>query len=93
MKIAVIGSTGMVGGAVVKELANRGHEVKAIARKPEKVLVHDNVKAEKADVLDADFYKHLENVDAVVSAFSTGNWTDGERFTQGANALVAETSK
>jgi len=88
MKVAVIGSTGMVGSTVVKELANRGHEVKAIARKPEKVLQHANVKADKADVLDADFYKHLEGVDAVVSAFSTGNWTDGERFTQGANAIV-----
>lgn len=33
MKVAVIGSTGYVGAAVVKELAARGHEVTAFARK------------------------------------------------------------
>ena len=78
----------MVGSTVVKELANRGHEVKAIAHKPEKVWKHEKVEAVKADVLDADFSTKLEGVDAVVSAFSTGNWTDGDRFTQGANAIV-----
>ncbi len=31
MKIAVIGATGYVGDAVVKELAARGHEVTAFA--------------------------------------------------------------
>jgi len=93
MKVAVIGSTGMVGSTVVKELANRGHEVKAIARKPEKVMSHERVTAVKADVLDADFAQQLEGVDAVVSAFSTGNWTDGERFTQGANAIVEAAAK
>jgi len=93
MKITVIGSTGMVGSTVVKELANRGHQVTAIARKPEKVLVHENVTAVRADVLDNDFYKNLEGADAVVSAFSTGNWTDGELFTRGANAIVDAAAK
>ena len=37
MKVAVIGSTGYVGAAVVKELAARGHEVTAFARKPQAV--------------------------------------------------------
>ena len=78
----------MVGSAVVKELASRGHQVVAIARKPEKVYNHECVKVVKADVLDSDFSEHLKGFDAVVSAFSTGNWTDGERFTQGANAIV-----
>jgi len=93
MKVAVIGSTGMVGSAVVKELANRRHMVKALARKPEKVMIHEMVTAEKADVLDPDFSKHLEGMDAVVSAFSTGNWTDGDRFTQGASAIVDAAAK
>ena len=50
MKVAVIGSTGMVGSVVVKELANRGHQVVAIARNTSKVLTHEHVKADKADV-------------------------------------------
>ncbi|MDD7022103.1 MAG: NAD(P)H-binding protein [Aeromonadales bacterium] len=37
MKFAVIGATGYVGSAVVKELASRGHEVTAFARHVEKV--------------------------------------------------------
>ncbi len=88
MKVAVIGSTGMVGSAVVKELANRGHRVVAIARNTSKVLTHEHVKADKADVMDVDFPALLQGFDAVVSAFSTGNWTDGLGFMLGADAIV-----
>ena len=38
MKIAVIGATGYVGNAVVRELAGRGHEVTAFARNTDKVF-------------------------------------------------------
>jgi hypothetical protein len=37
MKIALIGATGFVGSALLKELTDRGHEVTAIARHPEKL--------------------------------------------------------
>jgi putative NADH-flavin reductase len=39
MKIALIGATGFVGSALLKELTDRGHEVTAIARNPEKLKV------------------------------------------------------
>ena len=42
MKIAVIGATGYVGNAVVKELAARGHKVTAFARNTDKVFAADN---------------------------------------------------
>ena len=35
MKIALIGATGFVGKAVLKEAINRGHEVIAISRNPQ----------------------------------------------------------
>jgi len=39
-------------------------------------------------MLDVDFPAHLQGFDAVVSAFSTGNWTDGLGFMLGADAIV-----
>lgn len=72
MKIAVIGATGYVGQAVVKELAARGHQVGAFARNTAKVLQADNVNAIAADVNAADFAARLQGFDAVVSAFNPG---------------------
>lgn len=90
MKIAVIGATGLVGSATVKELAQREHEVKAIARNTEKVEAGQNIRAVQADVNEADFYKHLEGVDAVVSAFNAG-WANpnlAEDFTKGYKQIL-----
>ena len=70
MKIAVIGSTGYVGNAVVQELAGRGHEVTAFARNTDKVFQAQNVAAVSADVNAADFADKLAGFDAVVSAFN-----------------------
>ena len=36
MKIALIGATGFVGSAILKEALDRGHEVTAIVRHPER---------------------------------------------------------
>ena len=90
MKIAVIGATGYVGNAVVRELAGRGHEVTAFARNTDKVFQAQNVAAVSADVNAADFADKLADFDAVVSAFNPG-WTNpniGADFTRGANSIV-----
>ena len=71
-KFVVIGATGYVGQAVVKELANRGHQVTAFARNAEKVVQADNVTAVNADVLSPNFAEQLQGFDAVVSAFNPG---------------------
>ena len=90
MKIAVIGSTGYVGNAVVQELAGRGHEVTAFVRNAGKVFDAQNVAAVSADVNAADFADKLAGFDAVVSAFNPG-WANpniGADFTRGANNIV-----
>lgn len=89
-KIAVIGVTGYVGTAVVKELAERGHQVVAFARNVEKVEQTKNVQAVAFDVENANFAEQLKGVDAVISAFNPG-WTNpniGADFTRGANAII-----
>lgn len=97
MKIAVIGATGLVGSATVKELAQRGHEVIAIARNTEKIEAEQNVVSVQMDVHHPDFFKHLEGADAVVSAFNAG-WTNpnlAEDFTKGYESILqaAKTAK
>ena len=90
MKIAVIGATGYVGNAVVKELAARGHKVTAFARNTDKVFAADNVTAVAADVNAADFADKLQGFDAVVSAFNPG-WSNpniGADFAKGAAAIT-----
>lgn len=90
MKIAVIGATGYVGHAVVKELAARSHEVTAFARNADKVAKAGNITAVAADVNAADFAAKLQGFDAVVSAFNPG-WSNpniGADFTRGAAAIT-----
>ncbi|MEO5324236.1 NAD(P)H-binding protein [Mesorhizobium sp. CC13] len=92
MKIALIGASGFVGGAVLKEAASRGHKVTAIVRKPEKVAKLDGVDAVKADITDADALNAaIAGSDVVVSAFN-GGWGDPEIYDKhfaGSKAIAA----
>lgn len=55
-RVAVAGATGYVGGALTKRLLEQGHEVRALARKPDKASELSDAGAEvrKGDVLDRD---------------------------------------
>ena len=91
MNFAVIGATGYVGDAVVRELAARGRAVTAFARNPAKVFAAPNVRAVAADVTAADFAAQLAGFDAVVSAFNPG-WTNphiARDFRAGYAAILA----
>lgn len=73
MKIALIGATGFVGSALLKEALDRGHEVTAIVRHPEKLSPHAKLRAQKGDVYNADEVARLvAGHHAVISAFNPG---------------------
>lgn len=76
MKIAVIGATGFVGSAILQEALQRGHEVTAIVRHPEKVTPHPKLRPHKADVQkEGEVTQSVAGHDAVISAFNPG-WTN-----------------
>lgn len=68
-KIALIGASGNAGSRILKELSDRGHQVTAIARAPEKIASLPNVVAKKGDVFDqAGLSELLKGHDAVISS-------------------------
>ena len=89
-KVAVIGATGFVGTQVVKELANRGYFVNALARNTSKIEESENVKALAVDVYNTSkLAEILKENDAVISTFNPG-WTNPnifEDFLKGAESI------
>lgn len=73
MKIALIGATGFIGSALLQEALNRGHQVTAIVRHPEKLPQHPNLTAQEGDVTNETRVTTLVvGHDAVISAYSPG---------------------
>ena len=95
MKIALIGATGFVGSNILNELANRNHEVTAIARNPKESELA-NVNFVKADIFNTEELSEiLKNHDVVVSAYNPG-WTNPniyDDFIAGSNAIVEGVKK
>ncbi|MDO3442327.1 NAD(P)-dependent oxidoreductase [Agrobacterium sp. V1] len=68
-KIALVGASGNAGSRILKELSDRGHQVTAIARAPEKIASLPNVVAKKGDVFDqTGLSELLRGHDAVISS-------------------------
>jgi NAD(P)H-binding len=55
MKVALLGATGLIGSALLKEALDRGHIVTAIVRHPEKLEKRAGLTAKAGDVLRHDF--------------------------------------
>ena len=73
MKIALIGANGFVGSAILKEALDRGHEVMAIVRHPEKLKPHPKLRPTQGDVYnDSEVARMVTGHDAVISAFNPG---------------------
>ena len=91
MKIALIGATGFVGSAILKEALDRGHDVTAIARHPDKLQSHPKLHRQKGDISTADEVARLvAGHDAVISAFNPG-WTNPDIYNQqvkGTQAII-----
>ena len=76
-RIALIGASGFVGSALLKESLKRGHTVTAIVRNPEKITLKDpNLQIIQGDVLSEQFIPDvIKGVDVVISAYNPG-WTN-----------------
>ncbi len=81
-KVLIVGATGYVGRRLVPKLLERGHEVSALARTPQKMVSPDfsQVKLFQGDVLDyeslTDAFKGQDVVYYLVHSMSSG----GEEF-------------
>lgn len=79
MKIALIGASGQAGSRILKELSDRGHQITAMARNPDKIKMLPHVTPVQADVAQgAALASILRDHDAVISAvhFSVTNPDD-----------------
>ena len=69
MRVAILGASGRAGSEITRELAARGHEVLAIARKPEAIPALPGVTARAGDASDpAALAALIRGCDAVISA-------------------------
>ena len=76
-KIVLIGASGFVGSAIMKEALNRDFHVTAVVRNPDKIkIIHESLKVVMADVSSLDAVAAVcKGADAVISAFNPG-WSN-----------------
>lgn len=96
MKLALIGATGFVGSAALKELVSRGHNVTAIVRQAGTIEDSDNITPVTVDIMDtAPLAEALVGHDAVISAYNPG-WANPnyvEDFARGSQSIQDATKQ
>lgn len=96
MKVVLVGASGFVGKAVLKELLKTGHEVIAFVRDSRNLELQNALTITEGDVNNAaEFANAIKGSDAVISAFNAG-WTNPnlyEDFLKGSNAIQAGVKK
>ncbi|MCG5031497.1 NAD(P)H-binding protein [Mesosutterella sp. OilRF-GAM-744-9] len=76
--VVLIGATGTVGRAILKELLGRGHKVKAVVRDVSKLQKSPGLEAVSLDVAEEKELAAAEKgADAVISAYNPG-WANPE---------------
>ncbi len=93
MKIALIGASGFVGSALLKEALARKHQVSALVSNPAKISPQANLTVVPTDVQDeARLAGQLQGYDAVISAFSGHAQSDVyDYYMKGIRAIIAAT--
>jgi putative NADH-flavin reductase len=90
MKIVIIGASGFIGSAILKEALDRAHTVTAIVRHAEKITTtHPQLTVKEADVTK-DISPLLQGHDAVISAY---NAYDSETYLTAINAIINSIKK
>jgi NAD(P)-dependent dehydrogenase (short-subunit alcohol dehydrogenase family) len=92
MRIVVLGATGATGRLVVNAALGRGHEVVALARRPEALsdLARPGLTVRPADVHDPDTVTTAcEDADAVISALGISRGGPATTLSAGARAVIA----
>jgi uncharacterized protein len=76
MKVVLLGASGFVGSAILKEALDRGHQVTAVVRNQGQLNPTQQLKIQTADVYDwAALAAVIVGHDALISAFNPG-WKD-----------------
>ncbi|XP_048747517.2 flavin reductase (NADPH)-like [Ostrea edulis] len=94
MRISVLGATGPSGLQTVLEALDRGYEVVALVRNPDKLTVtNDKLQVCKVDIFNEDdLVPHLKDSDAVVSCLggtaSLFGWTKCTLYTDSMRSIV-----
>lgn len=91
-KIALFGASGMIGQRILAEALQRGHQVTAIVRNPDRIqTTHPNLKAVKGDALNVDSVAKLAaGHDVVVSSinYAYDGSSTPQVFTDAAHSLI-----
>lgn len=93
MRIAVLGASGKVGRLLVDQAIERGGQVVALVRAPDRYEVPASAKAGRIEVRHADVFQpegfpDLSDVDAVVSAIGIGKGDGPGALVAGAKVLA-----
>ena len=96
MKVALLGATGFVGSALLKEALDRGHIVTAIVPHPENLEKREDLTAKAGDVYDTTSLATLiQGNNAIISAFNPG-WKDPNLYedqVRGTASIIAAIKK
>lgn len=92
MKVVLYGASGMIGSRILQELVNRGHQVTAVVRNPEKVTIK-GVTVFKGDVTDAaSVAAAAQGAGAAISAYAPPH-TQVEALQTATRSLLAGLEK